>query len=169
MITIGAIYGGPEQDGSLIDQRITSLMLATERLTRKVVFGSSPAINVVYHLSGSLYSPDFQGIRDATFSRKKQMLMVQVSVPVKTMRSKKSIDEFLLESLHEANSLAVRYFEKKGLAYAFASAERLAEKIGQKMRTSKKIEEMSRRALARTKKLLEFSNGCRAEDKDEAE
>jgi hypothetical protein len=137
MITIGAIIGGLELTDSQIDRRITAIALAAEDLTKKFVFGSSPAINVVLHVRGSLFKPEFKGLRNAKFSRKEQMLMVQVAVPSKICKSTDPIDQYLIDSLHQANAIAWKYFEKKGFDYPYENGEKLIRKIDSKIKSAK--------------------------------
>jgi hypothetical protein len=91
-------------------------------------FGASPAINVVFHVPGSLGSPDWDGIRDAKFSQRRQLLMVQVAVPSKLVSSP-MLKEYLVESLHGANAVAFEFFRKKGLHFSLRDGESLVQKI----------------------------------------
>jgi len=91
-----------------------------------------PSINVVYFVPGSFESTKFSGMRDAKFSRKRQLLMVQVAVPDRKWDAS-SFDDFLIDSLRDANILAFDYFEKKGIVYPIAEADKLVDQLRQEI------------------------------------
>jgi hypothetical protein len=127
MISIGGYYHGPELKNSETDRVITSLMKAAT-----FELGKDPEINVIFYVPGSLGGPDWEGIRDAKFSRKQQLLMIQVAVPAKMVNSPQ-LKAFLIENLHQANALAAEVFRKKGLEYPFSVAEKLVDQITQRL------------------------------------
>ena len=128
MIYVGAVDGGPELEGSLADRLLTAIMCATEACTGSAECEAGPAINVVYHVPGSIISPDWEGVRDGKFSRKRQLLMVQVAVPSELLDSP-ALKEFMLESLQKASEVAFEFFRRKGLSFPLAEAESLVKRI----------------------------------------
>src|SRR5262249_8838944 len=93
---------------------------------------TGPEINVVFYVAGSLGSPDWDGVRDAKFSRKRQLLMVQVAVPPELVRSR-TLNEYLFDSLDRANAVAFEFFRTKGLSFPLADAERLVRRIRERV------------------------------------
>ena len=128
MITIGADYFGPELRDSKLFDVLSATMKATVDARGDFEFGSTPAVNVVFHVPGSLGGPDWRGSRDGTFSRKEKMLMVQVAVPEELISSDAAID-FIIESLRGANAIAFDSYEEHGLQFPLREAEALVSRI----------------------------------------
>jgi hypothetical protein len=128
MISIGAVYLGPELDRSWADRRIGTLMRAAAKLRGWFEVGHFPAINVVFYVPGSFEKVKFDKIRDAKFSRKKRLLMIQVPIPASEVNSK-SLDDFLIKSLHDANLIGTQYFQEKGMVFPYQEAEELVSQI----------------------------------------
>jgi hypothetical protein len=132
MISIGADFRGPELEGSAADRLITAVMKAAMECRGAVDFEAGPAINVVFHVPGSLGRPDWDGIRVATFSPKRRLLMVQVAVPANAVESP-VLKDYLIRSLFGANAVAFEFFRQKGLSFPLAEAEKLVQRIKEKI------------------------------------
>ncbi len=133
MIALGGVFQGPELEGSLIDRTIKEAGKAAAELRGDFEFGSSPAVNVIFYVPGSLGSPDWDGLRDAKFSRRQQLLMVQVAVPENVVDSSDPKD-FVIESLYGANAVAFEFFRQKNMDFPLAEAEQLVAKIESRMK-----------------------------------
>jgi len=132
MIHIGAVYGGPELEGSAAYRTISAVRRALEELRGPFEDGTGPATNVVFFVPGSLDSPDWSGARDARFSRKRQLLMVQVAIPANLVGSP-DLRAFLVRALHDSNAIAVEVFRKKGFQFPLSDAECLVDKVRQRL------------------------------------
>jgi hypothetical protein len=128
VISIGAVFLGPELEGSNADRQITAIMEAASECTGSDRVDVGPGINVVYYVEGSLDSPDWEGARDGKFSRKRQLLMVQVAVPSRVVNPR-ALRQRLLDGLDNANDLAFQFFRRKGLSYPLARGKALAQQI----------------------------------------
>ena len=95
--------------------------------------GSSPPVNVVFHVPGSTGSPDWDGLRDAKFSRQQRLLMVQVAVPENIVESANP-ENFVIESLYGANAIAFEFFRQKNMDFPLAEAEQLVANIESRMK-----------------------------------
>ncbi len=133
MISLGNVLKGPELSGSQVDRAIMAATKAAAELRGEFEFGSSPAVNVVFHVPGSMGSPDWDGLRDATFSRQQQLLMVQVAVPESVVESANP-EEFVIESLYGANAVAFEFFRQKNMDFPLAEAEKLVASIESRMK-----------------------------------
>jgi hypothetical protein len=160
MISIGSVLHGPELQDSLAHRLIAAVMRAAIRCRGTAEFAIGPAINVVFYVPGSLGSPDWEGTRDAKFSRKRKLLMVQVAVPEALVDSP-ALKEYLVESLHSANHVAVEFFRQKGIDYPLADAESLVETIKERLDSefgspslAPKLSPVCQAVVPRTKKLL---------------
>ncbi len=128
MISIGAVFRGPELQDSRIDLAIRAAGKAAKTLRGEFEIGNSPAINVVFYVPGSTGRLDWDGIRDSKFSRQQQLLMIQVAVPDEIILSTKA-DLFVIESLYGANAVAFEFFRQKGMQFPLADAEKLVSEI----------------------------------------
>ena len=114
MISIGAMYGGPEHEGSAIDKIITAAMNAAMAARGDWTEGTSPGVNVVFYVSGSVvthHGPE--KIEAARYSRKQRLLLVAVPMPPDVADAGGSI-EFIVHALRQANGIAAEIFAKKG-------------------------------------------------------
>jgi len=93
---------------------------------------SGPAINAVFYVPGSLACPDWEGIRDARFSRKRQLQMVKVAIPPELVNSS-DLKDYVLQSLHRANAVGYDFFRKKGLVFPIADANAVVDRIKERL------------------------------------
>jgi hypothetical protein len=126
------VLKGPELEGSAAHRLIRAIRNAAIECRGATDFEAGPAINVVFHVPGSLGRPDWDGIRDATFSRQRQLLMVQVAVPTNMVESP-ALKGYLIRSLYGANAVAFEFFRQKGLPFPLAEAEKLVQRIKEKV------------------------------------
>jgi hypothetical protein len=137
MLSIGVVAGGIEIKKMYIGQLINRLACVVSEQRGKFRIGAIAALNVVFHVPGSVYKQlEFEGLRDGTFSRKLKLLMIQVAVPKKlvTCEDEEVITKFLFNSLREANKIAAKYFEKKGIEYSEPEYLALVDAVEAKLR-----------------------------------
>jgi hypothetical protein len=132
MILIGNVFRGPEHQASKTKRLLSKLMELSMELRGLFEVGDCPAVNVVFYVPGSLGAFDWDGIRDAKFSKQQKLLMVQVAVPANMIDSPSLKDE-LIESLHGANAVAFEFFRQKGMQFPLADAEDLVLRIKDRM------------------------------------
>ena len=128
MITLGAQFGGPEQNGSPIDVAILSVMDAVRDARGERNKGAAPAVNVVLYIPGSCGIAAPTKIEAARFSRKQKLLLVAVPVPSEMINSSCALD-FVISALHQANAIAADVFAKKNVGtFDLAAADAIVEK-----------------------------------------
>lgn len=115
MIYISQIYGGPELVGTPFDRAVGTI----SRLRGAPVDpGLQPSIDMVFHVPGSHFTPDYSGVRTGRLSRRKRMLQIQIAVPREILGSTEGdIIPFLLDSLREGVRIAALRFRKANIAY----------------------------------------------------
>lgn len=128
MISIGTVLNGPELSGCPVDRVIHAAMKAAVELRGDFEFGSALAVNVVFFVPGSLGSLDWDGLRESKYSRKKQLLLIQVAVPLEAIESDRP-EDFVIESLYGANAVAFEFFRQKRIEFPLAEAEMLVSQI----------------------------------------
>ena len=115
MLSIGAIIGGPETD--FFDTVLRGFMQHCERETGWEE--ADVTVNIVYHLPGSIWQPDYIGVRGGRISKFEKKLMVQISVEKEWIaeRDRSVVEEFIFDAADEAIGVAKTRFDKAGIDY----------------------------------------------------
>lgn len=111
MMYIGAVFGGPELADAPIEKAIRLIGKARGPIEKS----DSGALDIVFHVPGSLLKPEFTGVRTAKFSRKERTLMLQIAVPDEQVHSPDI--HWLLDAIRDAVRLARPKFERAGIEY----------------------------------------------------
>jgi hypothetical protein len=131
MISIGAHYRGPELDESPIDRLIRTAATSVKRVRGDGYEShSSPAVNVVFYVPGSLGDfPPLDAPRAGRFSRKQKLLLVEVYVPKEQVASGGSVP-FVIDALRKSCAIAAEVFEKKKAgAFDLAKANAIVDRV----------------------------------------
>jgi hypothetical protein len=130
MISIGAYFGEPGQQDSPIGLVLRAAMDATARCRGDWIEGSTPGVNVVFYVHGSIAKYDCPTkIEAARFSRKQKLLLVAVPVPKVIIETDEPLT-FVIDALHQANAIAAEVFAKKSPEqFDFEKAEAIVERV----------------------------------------
>jgi hypothetical protein len=100
MFYIGAIIGGPELSNSPVETVLV-------RLPSDDTIDSGTSLDIVFHVPGSAFTPEFEGVRTGRLSRKEGILQVQIAVPSSVVhKPANEIREFAFGGLRHAIQLA---------------------------------------------------------------
>lgn len=132
MISIGSVFRGPELKGSSIDQALMAASRALTELRGPLKLGSTPLVNAVFVVPGSLGSVDFSGLQYGDYSKKDKAVVVQIEVPVAEVSSPHA-KRFVIDSLRGANAMAFEFFRQKGEDFELREAESMVTAIANKM------------------------------------
>ncbi len=78
-LSIGSVVGGATTQNAAWREAIKHLR---SRVTHERLGVVAPLnVNVVFHVPGNLISPDYEGVRTGSWSRKRALIMVQAAVP----------------------------------------------------------------------------------------
>ncbi|GCB06755.1 hypothetical protein [Ralstonia sp. SET104] len=131
MISIGAVYLGPEHEGSEVHVTITSAIAILKEL-RGPGDVETPLVNAVFVVKGSQGAPEFDypqyGEQSPT------AVVVQLPLNVTGLSGQQLIDE-VIEGLRGANAMAFEYFRQRGEVFRLRDAEALVTQIATKLRT----------------------------------
>jgi hypothetical protein len=116
MIYLGAIYSGPELEGSHFSRIKTAITMAVSDARSDFEEGDAPSYNLVFCVPGSLGGPDWTDLRQVRYSKKKQMILLHAAVPPEVVSSDNAFD-YLISSLREANDAAYRFFKRKEMHF----------------------------------------------------
>ena len=115
-IYVGAVLGGP-------DTRESRAVLAIQGISRigarrrKLTPLEGGSIDLVFHVPGSLIRPDYEGLRTGKFSRKQQMLMIQVAVPEVELEAEDP-ERFIFWAMREAVAMTAPAFKKAKIPFS---------------------------------------------------
>lgn len=139
MLSIGSVQGGPEVALSCLGCMVKKLMNLVSRARGDFVIGSCAALNVVFHIPGSMiHKVPYEGLRNGKFSRSLKFLMIQVAVPpeIAASEDEEVITKFLFDSLREASKIAAKYFKKKDIEYSQPKFLGLVDAVEAKFRST---------------------------------
>lgn len=125
-ISIGAVYGGPEE---------SPVRHAIRTLADRVAWGRTANpwcrmghLNVVFQVQGSLRQAVPQGLHAGRFSKSKRMFMVLVGVPSADLAAQ-AADSFLADALRGAVGMARSRFKRSGIEFAADEALALVDHL----------------------------------------
>jgi hypothetical protein len=128
MISIGAVYHGPELQGCEVNQAIMAASKILKGFRGGLESISTPWVNAVFVVSGSLAQVDFQGLEYGEYSKENKGVVVKVAVPKKVIDGG-DLRKFIIDSLHGANAMAFEFFRQKGEEFPLRDAENLVAKV----------------------------------------
>jgi hypothetical protein len=128
VISIGAVYQGPELKGSRINLSIMAASKVLKELRGSLIDHGRPWVNAVFVVPGSLGAVDFDGLEYGDYSKKDHAVVVKVAVPASVVQSDEIVD-FIFESLHGSNAMAFEFFRLKGENFPLREAEDLVLQI----------------------------------------
>lgn len=122
MISIGAVFHGPELRDSQIDQLIMAASKALKELRGPLKTGETPWVNAVFVVSGSLDDVDFEGLEYGDYSKKKKGVVVKIAVPKRALQEN-DLAKFVVDSLYGANAMAFEFFRQRDEEFPLREAE----------------------------------------------
>jgi len=132
MISIGAVFNGPELKGSALSKKLMETSAAIKDLRGSLDDGIRPWVNAVFVVPGSLGSPGFHGLIYGEYSKKNKGVVVQIAVPIDIL-SLEDPSSFIIEGLRGANAMAFHFFQEKGEDFPLAEAEFVVTKVQQRL------------------------------------
>lgn len=130
MISIGAVYHGPELKGSEINLALMRVSKALNEFRGPLILGKAPWLNAVFVVSGSLRKADFEYLEYGKYSLQDKGIVVQIPVSEMTI-GKSNLTSFLVDSLHGANAMAFDYFRQRGESFSLLEAEKLVDQVAE--------------------------------------
>ena len=117
-------------EGSPIFQLMCATMQAVEDVCGEPETISTPRVNVVFYVPGSLLAfEDLKKIEAARFTRKEKLLLVAVPVSREVAKLGASV-AFIVDALRQAVAIAADVFARKKVAgFDLADAEVIVDKV----------------------------------------
>ena len=123
LLAIGVSRGGPSPANELVNEALMGYLRMVMR--EQAVFPNEGLrINIVFHVPGPIFQPDYKGVHATKLDRKNSRVLVVAAVP-----SNLKFDEvsgYFANVLREARQNAIDYARKRKIA---ASADRLSGMI----------------------------------------
>jgi hypothetical protein len=133
---LGAILGGPEQIGKPFRQEMDAIGLREEALQPDLIKPTDGLLNVVFHFTGSLFRPDFTGIKVGRFIKRDNRLEIKVAIPPDTIQSADFAIQYVA-LVKEAIAKGKRVFDKKGIPFSVEDHVNLVDKSLEALRERK--------------------------------
>ena len=119
LLAIGVSRGGPSPANELVNEALMGYLRMVMR--EQAVFPNEGLrINIVFHVPGPIFQPDYEGVHATKLDRKNERVLVVAAVP-----STLQFDEvsgYFADVLRQARQKAIDYAGKRKLA---ASADRV--------------------------------------------
>ncbi|WP_135212656.1 hypothetical protein [Vitreimonas flagellata] len=133
MISIGAVYRGPELKGAPINRVLMDVSAAIKGLRGPLQEAEAPWLNAVFVVPGSLGATGFRGLEFGEFSPTSKGLVVRIAVPSEVAGSNDP-RQYVVDTLHGANAMAFEFFRQAGEDFDLPEAERLVRAVADRLR-----------------------------------
>src|SRR5437660_12354001 len=123
LLAIGVSTGGPSPANELVNDALMGYVRMVMR-ERAAFPNEGLRINIVFHVPGPIFQPDYEGVHATKLDRKNERVLVVAAAP-----SSLQFDEvsgYFANVLREARQNAIDYARKRKIA---ASADRLSGMI----------------------------------------
>ncbi|WP_404478524.1 hypothetical protein [Novosphingobium sp. BL-52-GroH] len=129
MIATGEHYRGPEHRNSRIRAALDKASATINQLRpRNYADGTTPWVNPIFIIAGSLGEPDFEGTRLGHFGKKDKGLVVEISMPQAIINAR-DLRAPIVKGLRMANAAAFHFFHDKGMDFPLREAEELVSRV----------------------------------------
>lgn len=117
--SFGAIYGGPEiRANDAIFLRTEAQIARFIKIKQdNVLCKNEGEINLVWHVPGTMFKPEFEGLRTGKFSKREKTLMVQAAVPSNLVYGEYP-EEFIFGVIRQAITIAQTVFRSAKIPFA---------------------------------------------------
>ena len=122
MMRISVVVGRSSAERSYVEEAINRIAKLVEHEVAE-----SGSLDIVFHVAGPVWSPEYEGVRTGTFWKKRRTLHVQIAIPADLDRSgdQASIERTVLGMLREAVRMARPPFERAGIPFRHQDYEEL--------------------------------------------
>ncbi|HEY4341687.1 MAG TPA: hypothetical protein VGM97_17215 [Steroidobacteraceae bacterium] len=132
MISIGAVYHGPELQGSEVNRLIMRTSKVLKELGGAPTKDGRPWVNAVFVVAGSLDNVDFQGLEFGDYSKKDNGVVVKIAISKESVKGS-NVASYLIGALHGVNAMAFEFFRQKGELFPLREAESLVAKTADQL------------------------------------
>ncbi len=120
LLAIGVGTGGPSPANQLVNEALMSYLRMVMR-ERAAFPNEGLRINIVFHVPGPLFQPDYEGVHATKLDRKNERVLVLAAVPSNLQFDEVAI--YFANVLREARQKAIDYAGKRKIA---VSADRVS-------------------------------------------
>jgi len=115
LLAIGISRGGPSPADELVNEALMGYMRMVIK-ERAAFPNESLRLNIVFHVPGPIFQPDYQGVHATKFDRKSGRLLVVAAVP----RDLKfdEVSKYFVDVLRQSRDQATGYLAKRKVKIA---------------------------------------------------
>jgi len=126
LLSVGISSGGTSPANQLIHEALGGFIRMVIR-ERGVYPNEGLRINIVFHLPGPVFQPDYEGVHATRLDRKNQHLLVVAAVP-STLRVDE-VSKYFWDVLRHAREEAARYLAKRKVTIPIDSVSGLIDHL----------------------------------------
>lgn len=120
LLAIGVVTGGPSPANELVKEALMGYLRMVMR-ERTAFPNEGLRINLVFHVPGPIFQPDYEGVHATKLDRKNERVLVVAAAP-STLQFDE-VSSYFANVLREARQNAIEYARKRKLA---ASADKVS-------------------------------------------
>lgn len=125
---IGVTTAASELVDSAINAAITRLAAAAAGAARRGLIPNGPSLDVVFMLPGKREKPDFAGMRMGGYTRERNTLYFEVSVPERVLKSAQA-DQYVAAVMEDVLTNAEEFFTEHAVDFAGPPWQRLVKQL----------------------------------------
>ena len=126
VICIGSVIGGEFPGNAAILEVLREVRAICDAVDLRAHQGDL-RVDLDFGVAGSLWQPDYEGVRTGRLSRPKRLLQVQVAVPLGL--TAQEARRFFIDAITEAARLAKAFVDDHRLPYSTSNLETTAEAL----------------------------------------
>src|SRR5207249_4854284 len=107
--------GGPSPANELVNEALMAYMRMVIK-ERTAFPNEGLRLNIVFHVPGPIFRPDYQGVHATKFDRKRDRVLVVAAVPPGLKFDE--VSRYFVDVLRQARDEATRYLAKRKLTIA---------------------------------------------------
>lgn len=110
LLAIGVSRGGPSAANDLVNEALMGYMRKVIQ-ERKAFPNEGLRLNIVFHVPGPIYQPDYEGVHATKLDRKNDRVLVVAAVPADLRFDQ--VPGYFANVLRQARDEAMRYLAKR--------------------------------------------------------
>lgn len=131
LLALGLIGGGTTPSNELVTEALLALMRGV-RDRREEYPNEGLRINIVFHLPGRFFQPDFEGVFPARYARDTNHLLVNAAVPATLTVD--HVRDFFTQTLWQTKAAALEYLRKRKITTETTSVMALMDALASEAR-----------------------------------
>lgn len=135
LLAIGVSRGGPSAANDLVNEALMGYMRKVIQ-ERKAFPNEGLRLNIVFHVPGPIYQPDYEGVHATKLDRKNDRVLVVAAVPADLRFDQ--VSRYFADVLRQARDEAMRYLAKRKVSVPADRVSGLIDRLLNQMEAATK-------------------------------